>query len=315
MYTLATKAHLQWKFGLIFCQFWTPCAQTYIVRLTLAWKDSFLETTQRYKTSIDVYFFFKIYWFQFHKFMHITYIHISPSVMLRCQKNECDYSNVVMSAMASQITGVSIVYSTVRSGADQRTHQSFASLAFMRGIHILPSPIAAGGGINAETCGLDDAFPPDDLGSCPDAPFGKYIQYVRTALLSNQQKAASRSPTYQNLEWPWWCVGWYHTVISFLVSNVCRNVPTRRALPNRSAPKLVCDLSQNSSAPTKQKRPVLSIKLDGVHTQIQTSITTYVAKNHNGSPHNLFYWCGLAEIVICQYHTINVPVTHKWHGI
>ena len=70
--------------------------------------------------------------------MHITYIHVSPSVMLRRQRNECDYSNVVMSAMASQITGVSIVYSTVRSGADQRTHQSFASLAFMRGIHRWP---------------------------------------------------------------------------------------------------------------------------------------------------------------------------------
>ena len=38
-----------------------------------------------------------------------------------------------MSAMASQITGVSIVYSTVCSGADQRKHQSSASLAFVRG--------------------------------------------------------------------------------------------------------------------------------------------------------------------------------------
>ena len=34
-----------------------------------------------------------------------------------------------MSAMASQITGVSIVYSTVYCGADQREHQSAASLA------------------------------------------------------------------------------------------------------------------------------------------------------------------------------------------
>ena len=39
-----------------------------------------------------------------------------------------------MSAMASQITGVSIVYSTVCSGADQRKHQSSASLAFVEGI-------------------------------------------------------------------------------------------------------------------------------------------------------------------------------------
>ena len=44
------------------------------------------------------------------------------------------YSSVRMSAMASQITGVSIVYSTVCSGADQRKHPSSA-LAFLRGIH------------------------------------------------------------------------------------------------------------------------------------------------------------------------------------
>ena len=40
-----------------------------------------------------------------------------------------------MSAMASQITSLTIVYSTVYSGADQRKHQSSASLAFVRGIH------------------------------------------------------------------------------------------------------------------------------------------------------------------------------------
>ena len=43
-----------------------------------------------------------------------------------------------MSAMASQITSVSIVCSTVSAGADQRNHQSSASLAFVRGIHRWP---------------------------------------------------------------------------------------------------------------------------------------------------------------------------------
>ena len=43
-----------------------------------------------------------------------------------------------MIAMASQITSVSIVYSTVCSGADQRKHQSSASLAYVRGIHRWP---------------------------------------------------------------------------------------------------------------------------------------------------------------------------------
>ena len=45
------------------------------------------------------------------------------------------YNDVIMSAMASQITSLTIVYSTFHSSADQRKHQSSASLAFMRGIH------------------------------------------------------------------------------------------------------------------------------------------------------------------------------------
>ena len=40
-----------------------------------------------------------------------------------------------MGAIASQITSVTTVCSTVYSGADQRKHQSSASLAFVRGIH------------------------------------------------------------------------------------------------------------------------------------------------------------------------------------
>ena len=45
------------------------------------------------------------------------------------------YNDVIMGAIASQITSLTIVYSTVYSDADQRKHQSFASLAFVRGIH------------------------------------------------------------------------------------------------------------------------------------------------------------------------------------
>ena len=41
------------------------------------------------------------------------------------------YDDVIMSTMASQITSLTIVYSTVYSDADQRKHQSSASLAFV----------------------------------------------------------------------------------------------------------------------------------------------------------------------------------------
>ena len=45
------------------------------------------------------------------------------------------YSDVIMGSMTSQITSLTIVYSTVYSGADRRKHQSSASLTFVRGIH------------------------------------------------------------------------------------------------------------------------------------------------------------------------------------
>ena len=45
------------------------------------------------------------------------------------------YGDVIMGAMASQITSLTIVYSIVYSNADQRKHQSSASLAFVWGIH------------------------------------------------------------------------------------------------------------------------------------------------------------------------------------
>ena len=48
------------------------------------------------------------------------------------------YGDGIMSAMVSQITGVSTVCSTVCSVAGQRKSQSSASLAFMRGIHRWP---------------------------------------------------------------------------------------------------------------------------------------------------------------------------------
>ena len=44
------------------------------------------------------------------------------------------YCDVIMGAMASQITSLTIVCSTVYSGADKK-HRSSASLAFVKGIH------------------------------------------------------------------------------------------------------------------------------------------------------------------------------------
>ena len=48
------------------------------------------------------------------------------------------YSDIIMGAMASQITSLTTVYSTVYSSADQRKHQRYASMAFVWGIHRWP---------------------------------------------------------------------------------------------------------------------------------------------------------------------------------
>ena len=49
--------------------------------------------------------------------------------------NHMHYTYLIMGALASQITSLTSVYSTVYSDADQRKHQSFVSLALVWGIH------------------------------------------------------------------------------------------------------------------------------------------------------------------------------------
>ena len=56
-------------------------------------------------------------------------------VSVLMKKTETHYNDVIKGTIASQITSLAIVYSTVYSDGDQRKHQSSASLAFVRGIH------------------------------------------------------------------------------------------------------------------------------------------------------------------------------------
>ena len=60
----------------------------------------------------------------------------NSKVIKRCVYKH--YNDVIMDVMVSQITSLTIVYSTVYSGADQRKHQSSASLVFVWGIHRWP---------------------------------------------------------------------------------------------------------------------------------------------------------------------------------
>ena len=61
-----------------------------------------------------------------------------------------------MSAMASQITSLTIVNSTVYSGQDQRKHRS--SLAFMRGIHRWPANSPHKGPVTRKMLPFDDVI-------------------------------------------------------------------------------------------------------------------------------------------------------------
>ena len=63
-----------------------------------------------------------------------------------------------MSVMASQITGVSSVYSTVCSDAAQRKHEGSASLAFVRGIHRWPVNSPHKGSVTQKMFPFDDVI-------------------------------------------------------------------------------------------------------------------------------------------------------------
>ena len=69
-----------------------------------------------------------------------------PTCEQRMMSNETcpcflHYSDVIMGALASQITSLTIVYSTVYSGVDQRKQQSSASLAICAGNSPVPVKI------------------------------------------------------------------------------------------------------------------------------------------------------------------------------
>ena len=63
-----------------------------------------------------------------------------------------------MGTEASQITSLTIVYSTVYSDADQNKHESSASLAFVRGIHRGPVNSPHKGPVTRKMFPFDDVI-------------------------------------------------------------------------------------------------------------------------------------------------------------
>ena len=116
--------------------------RSYIVHLKLYWTDEltfnmgipYLGKTAFILGQGPVRVFCVLFWFSNY---HVTHV-IQGWLHWYWGASEAAlnyYDVVIMSAMASQITSLTIVYSSVYSGADQRKHQCPASLAFVRGIH------------------------------------------------------------------------------------------------------------------------------------------------------------------------------------
>ena len=93
------------------------------------------------------------------------------------------YNDVIMRVISSQITNLTIVYSTIYSGADQRKHQSSASLAFVPGIHRSP--------VNSPH-------------KCPVTrkmfPFDDVIMYIRLCLVTLSKVWWSACPDWPPLQ-------------------------------------------------------------------------------------------------------------------
>ena len=98
----------------------------------------------------------------------IIYCIMCPLGYIYFRDASIHYSDVIMGAIASQITSLTIVYSSVYSGADQRKNQSSTSLAFVRGIHRWPVNSPHKGPVTRKLFPFDDVIMVDSyVGKLP----------------------------------------------------------------------------------------------------------------------------------------------------
>ena len=81
--------------------------------------------------------------------------------------------------MASQITSISTVCSTICSGADQWKHQSSASLVFVRGIHRWPLGSPHKGPVTRKMLPFDDVIMPLILLRIPVDSYGLFAHLLQ----------------------------------------------------------------------------------------------------------------------------------------
>ena len=96
------------------------------------------------------------------------------------------YDDVIMGTIASQITSLTIVYSTVYSGADQNKHQSSASLAFVWGIHRRPVNSPHKWPVTRKMFPFDDVIMSNIPMQCLLRILGKHISDVIMSTMSSR---------------------------------------------------------------------------------------------------------------------------------
>ena len=143
---------LSWWFKLcIFCVHWKMLLQCLLLFVLLEIKFTTTYTNKRHSSKNHIYIykleitnrvFTKYYWSlgaSKHIAPQMVYVtNIRNITIARILPILIHYDDVIMGAIASQITNLTIVYSAVYSGANQRKYQKSASLAFVRGIHRWP---------------------------------------------------------------------------------------------------------------------------------------------------------------------------------
>ena len=98
-----------------------------------------------------------------------------------------------MGAIASQITSLTIVYSTVYSDAYQRKHQSSASLAFVRGIHRGPVNSPHKWPVTRKMFPFDDVIMQSLQDQCSQYPWNWNLAGISTALVPRRGLAKAIS--------------------------------------------------------------------------------------------------------------------------
>ena len=155
------------------------------------------------------------------------------------------YSDVIMNMMASQITSLPVVYSTVYPGADQRKHQRPALLAFVRGIHRWPVNSPHKGPVTWKMIPFDDVImeialykrPPyqiryseTELWNAETIVLHLAIIYEELRIFTN--RAVSPASIFVNRFWPINCSA-YHMIrgLPFPLFTFTKNVTRRLAQP------------------------------------------------------------------------------------